>query len=167
MLQWPAIDHDLARLTCRALNRCGKRHLIARPGHIEVGHILDPEGDSDEYVWTLQSHTIDGIMNGLAEEVGLARRMWRLSAPHCQCVRQCQRSAKAPTVTVTTLAGHVSTVVVFDCSARNARSARIALGSRLLRRHSGTRNVSPRSSSERRRAIRTRLRFPRSNGPPE
>jgi hypothetical protein len=134
MLQWPAIDHHLARLTCRALNRCGKRHLIARPGHIEVGHILDPEGDSDEYVWTLQSHTIDGIMNGLAEEVGLARRMWRLSAPHCQCVRQCQRSAKAPTVPVTTLAGHVSTVVGHGCASHDRTGPRSSVGQVRTRR---------------------------------
>jgi hypothetical protein len=104
MLQWPAIDHHLARLTWRALDRSGKRDLIARPGHIEMGHILDSEGDSDEYVWTLKSHPVDGIMNGVTEEVGLARRMWRLSAPHRQCVRQCQRSAKSTAVTVTTLA---------------------------------------------------------------
>jgi hypothetical protein len=69
-------------------------------------------------------------MNGVAEEVGLARRMRRLSATKRQCIRQCQRSAKSAAVTVTTLAGHVSTVVVFDCSARlcslhlMARSAR-------------------------------------------
>jgi hypothetical protein len=69
-----------------------------------MGHILDSEGDSDEYVWTLKSHPVDGIMNGVTEEVGLARRMWRLSAPHRQCVRQCQRSAKSTAVTVTTLA---------------------------------------------------------------
>lgn len=122
MLQWPAIDHHLARLTWRALDRSGKRDLIARPGHIEVWHILDSDGDSDEYVGTLKSHPVDGIMNGFTEEVGLARRMWRLSAPHRQCVRQCQRSAKSTAVTVPTLAGHVSTVAVFDCSARNARS---------------------------------------------
>ena len=41
-----------------------------------------------------------------------------------------ERSAKSAAVTVTTLTGHVSTVVVFDCSARSrslclmARSAR-------------------------------------------
>jgi hypothetical protein len=38
--------------------------------------------------------------------------------------------------------------------ARCARSARIALSSRLVRRHSGTKSMSPRSSSPRRRAIR-------------
>src|SRR5215217_3116381 len=43
---------------------------------------------------------------------------------------------------------------VFDCSARYARSARIALCSRLLRRRSGTKSVSPHFSSARRRAIR-------------
>jgi hypothetical protein len=42
----------------------------------------------------------------------------------------------------------------FDCSARCARSARIALCSRLLRRRSPTKSVSARSSSARRRAIR-------------
>ena len=41
-----------------------------------------------------------------------------------------------------------------DCSARCARSARIAQCSRLLRRRSGTKSVSPHSSSARRRAIR-------------
>jgi hypothetical protein len=80
MLQWPAIDHHLSRLTRRALNGGGKRHLIARPGHVEVGHILDPERDSDEGFWTLKAHPVDGIVNGVAEEVSLARRMWRLSA---------------------------------------------------------------------------------------
>src|SRR5512133_1210642 len=44
-----------------------------------------------------------------------------------------------------------------DCSARYARSARIASGSRLLRRHSGTKSVSPPSSSARWRAIRGRI----------
>ena len=111
MLQWPPIDHDLSRLICRGLDRSGKRHLIARPGRVEVGHILDSEGDSDECVRTLQSHPVDGIMNGIAEEVGLVSRMWGLSAPRCQCIRQCQRPAKSAAVTVTTLAGHVSTVV--------------------------------------------------------
>jgi hypothetical protein len=104
MLQWPAIDHHLARLTWHALDRSSKWDLIARPGHIEMWHILDSEGDSDEYVWTLKSHPVDGIMDGVTEEVGLARRMGRLSAPHRQCVRQCQRSAKSTAVTVTTLA---------------------------------------------------------------
>jgi hypothetical protein len=50
----------------------------------------------------------------------------------------------------------------FDCSTRCARSARIALGGRLLRRHSGTKGVSPRFSSARRRAIRLLLRRPRA-----
>jgi hypothetical protein len=80
MLQRPAKDHHLSRLTRYALNRGGKRHLIARPSHIEVGHILDSERDSDEGFWTLESHSVDGIVDGVAEEVGLARRMWRLSA---------------------------------------------------------------------------------------
>ena len=118
MLQWPAIDHYLARLTSRALDCRGKRYLIARPRHIEVGDILDTEGDSNECLWTLKSYSVDGVMNGVAEEVGLARRMRRLSATKRQRIRQCQRSAKSAAVTVTTLAGHVSTVVVFDCSAR-------------------------------------------------
>src|SRR6476620_8569744 len=36
---------------------------------------------------------------------------------------------------------------VIDCSARCARSARIALASRLVRRRSGTKSMAPRSSS--------------------
>ena len=113
MLQRPAIDHHLARLICRGLDRGGKRHLVPRPGHIEMGHILDSERDSYKDVWTLQSHPVDGIMYRFAEEVGLARRVWRLSAMHGQCVRQRQGSAKSTAVTVTTLAGHLSTVAGF------------------------------------------------------
>ena len=84
-----------------------------------MGHILDSERDSDEDIWTLQSHPIDGIMYGFAEEVGLARWMWRLSPMHRQCVRQSQRSAKSAAVTVTTLAGHVR-----DCSRTRQRFPR-------------------------------------------
>jgi len=40
------------------------------------------------------------------------------------------------------------------CLARQARSARLARAARLLRRHSGTKSMSPPSSSARRRAIR-------------
>jgi hypothetical protein len=115
VLQRPAIDHDLARLSRRTLDRSGKRHLITGPW---VRHILDSKGDSDEDVWTLQSHSIDRIIDGVTEEVGLVGGMGRLSTPQSQCVRQCQRSAESAAVTVTTSAGHVSTVVVFDCSAR-------------------------------------------------
>ena len=115
MLQRPAINHDLARLIRRTLHRGGKRHLITGPW---MRHILDSKGDSDEDVWTLQSHSIDRIIDGVTEEVGLVGGMGRLSTPHSQCVRQCQRSAESAAVTVTTSAGHVSTVAVFDCSAR-------------------------------------------------
>ena len=88
MLQRPAIDHNLTRLVCRGLDCGGERHLVARPGHVEVGHILDSERDSYEDVRTLQSHPVDGIMNGLAEEVRFVRWMWRLCATQSQCVRQ-------------------------------------------------------------------------------
>jgi hypothetical protein len=50
----------------------------------------------------------------------------------------------------------------FYSLARQARSARIALGSHLLRRRLGTKGVSPRSSSARRRAIRRSQVFVRS-----
>ena len=113
MLQRPAIDHNLARLIRCCLDRGGKRHLVASPGHVEVGHILDPERDAYQDIWTLQSHPVDGVMYGLAEEVRLAGGRWRPSAMHSQCVRQRQRSAKPTAVTVTTLAGHVSTVAAF------------------------------------------------------
>ena len=105
---------------------------------------------------------------------------------------------------VTALTGHLSTVAVLTAPLASAHSARIAVGSRLLRRHSATdrvpsflisaaardpcltaplasahsarialvrrllrrrsatKNVSPRSSSARRRAIRTRRSVPRS-----
>jgi thiol-disulfide isomerase/thioredoxin len=45
-------------------------------------------------------------------------------------------------------------IAVHNCLARQARSARIALNRRLLRRRSPTKSVSARSSSARRRAIR-------------
>jgi hypothetical protein len=118
MLERPAIDHHLAWLVRRALDSGGKRYLIARPGHVEVGNILNPECDPDQRFWALQSYAVDSIVYGLTEEVGLVRRMWRLSTPNTERVRQCQRSAKSPAMTITTVAGHVSTVVVFDCSAR-------------------------------------------------
>jgi hypothetical protein len=128
MLQWPAVDHHLARLICRGLDRGGKRHLIARPGYVEVGHILDSERDSNECVRTLQSHPINGIVNGVAEEVGLARRMRRLSPPHCECVRQRQRSAKSTSVAVATLAGHVSTVVGHGSASHDRTPPRSSVG---------------------------------------
>ena len=118
MLERPAIDHHLAWLIRRALDSGGKGHLIARPGHIEVGDILDSKRDAHQHFWTLQSHPVNSIAYGLTEEVRLIRRMWRLSTTNGQCVRQRQGSAKSAAVTITTLAGHVSTVVVFDCSAR-------------------------------------------------
>jgi hypothetical protein len=126
-LQRPAIDHHLARLIRHALDCSGQRHLITGPW---VRYILDSKGDSDQDIWTLQSHSIDRIMYGVTEEVGLAGRMRRLSTPRRQCVWQCQRSAESAAMTVTTSTGHVSTVAVFDCSARQrslcpiARSAR-------------------------------------------
>ena len=88
MLQGPAIDHNLTRLVCRGLDRGGKRHLVARPSHVEVGYVLDSEGDSYEDVRTLQSHPVDGIVDGIAEEGSFIGRMWRLRASHSQCVRQ-------------------------------------------------------------------------------
>ena len=118
MLERPAIDHHLARLVRRALDCGGKRYLIAGPGHVEVRNIFNSECDPDQRFWALHSHAVDSIVDGLAKEVGLVRRMWRLSAPDTERVRQCQGSAKSPTMTITTVAGHVSTVVVFDCSAR-------------------------------------------------
>ena len=73
--------------------------------------VLDSKRDADKHFWTLQSHPVDGIVYGLTKEVSLVRRMWRLSAANGQRVRQCQGSAKSPAMTITTLAGHVSTVV--------------------------------------------------------
>jgi Protein of unknown function (DUF3499) len=110
MLQRPAINHDLTRLIRRRLDCGGKWYPVASPGHVEVGHILYSERDSYQDIWTLPSDPVDGVAYGFAEEVRLARRRWRPSAPHCQCVRQRQRSAKPTAMTVTTLAGHVSTV---------------------------------------------------------
>jgi len=111
MFQRPAIDHNLTWLICRRLERGGQRHLVGRPGHVEVGHILDSEGDSHQDIWTLQSHPIDSIMYRLAEEVSFAGWMRRLGTTHCQCIRQGQGSTKPPAVTVTMVAGHVRTVV--------------------------------------------------------
>ena len=108
VLQRPAIDNHLARLTRHTLHCSRKRHLITGPS---VWYILDSKGDSDEDIWTLQSHSIDRIMHGVTEEVGLAGGMRRLSTPRRQCVWQCQRSAKSAAVTVTTSTGHLSTVV--------------------------------------------------------
>ena len=88
MLQRPAINHDLTRLIRRRLDCGGKWHPVASPGHVEVGHILDSERDSYEDVRTLQSNPVDGIMNGLAEEVCFVGWMWRLRATHSQWVRQ-------------------------------------------------------------------------------
>jgi hypothetical protein len=118
MLQRPAIYHNLARLIRSRLHRGGKWHLVASPGHVEVGHILDAEGDSHQDVWTLQSHPVNGVTYRLAEEVRLAGRRGRPSAPPSQRVRQCQRASEPTAVTVPTLAGHLSTVAVFDCRSR-------------------------------------------------
>jgi hypothetical protein len=108
MLQRPAVDHNLARLICRTLNRSGERHLITGPW---MRHVLDAKADSDQDVWTLQSHSVDRITYGVTEEVGLVGWMRWLSTPPGQGVRQCQRSTKPAAVPVTTSAGHVSTVV--------------------------------------------------------
>jgi hypothetical protein len=142
MLQRPAIDDNLTRLISRSLKCGGQRHLITRPGHIEVGYVLDAERDPDEHIGTLQSDPVDGVMHGLDEEVSLASGVRRLSVAHGQGVWKCQRSPQSTVVTVTTMTGHLSTVTVFDCSARQARcclmarSARcdVRWGSRRLRR---------------------------------
>jgi len=81
-------------------------------------YILNAESDPDEHVGTLQSDPVDGVMHGLDKEVSLAGRVRRLSAAHAQGVWKGQRSAQSAVVTVTTVTGHVSTVAVFDCSAR-------------------------------------------------
>jgi hypothetical protein len=118
MLQRPAIDDNLTRLISRSLKCGGQRHLITRPGHVEVRYVLDAERDPHEHVGTLQSDSVDGVMHGLDEEVSLAGGVRWLSAAHGQGVWKCQRSAQPTVVTVTTMTGHVSTVTVFDCSAR-------------------------------------------------
>jgi Protein of unknown function (DUF3499) len=128
MLQRPAINHDLTRLIRRRLDCGGKWHPVASPGHVEVGHILDSEPDSYQDIWTLQSHPVDSVTYGLAEEVRLARRRWRPSATQCQCVRQRQRSAKPAAVAVTTLAGHVSTVAGHGRASHDRTRARSSVG---------------------------------------
>jgi hypothetical protein len=79
MLQRPAIHHNLARLIGRPLQSGSQRHLLAGPGHVEMRHVLDAKGDSHKCVRTLQSDPIDGIVDRFGEEVGLARRLWRMS----------------------------------------------------------------------------------------
>ncbi len=118
MLKRATINHNLARLIGRTLERRSQWHLIAGPGHVEMRHILDAEGDSHKCVRTLQSDPIHGIVDRFGEEVGLARRMWRVGTMAGQRVRQGQGSAKATTVTVTTPTGHLSTLAVFICFAR-------------------------------------------------
>ena len=118
MFQRPAIDHNLTWLICRGLERGGQRHLVGRPGHVKVGHILDSERDSHQDIWTLESYPIDGGMYRFAEEVSFAGWMRRLGTTHGQCIRQGQGSTKPAAVTVTTVAGHVRTLV--SC-ARNPR----------------------------------------------
>ena len=110
MLQGPAIDDNLTRLISRSLKCGGQRHLITRPGHVEVRYVLDAERDPDEHVGTLQSDPVDGVMHGLDKEVRLAGGVRWLSAAHGQGVWKCQRSAQSTVVTVTTMTGHVSTV---------------------------------------------------------
>jgi hypothetical protein len=81
-------------------------------------------------------------VHGLDEEVRLAGGVRWLSAAHGQGVWKRQRSAQSTIVTVTTMTGHLSTVTVFDCSARErslypmarSRSLRCSPGSRRLRR---------------------------------
>jgi hypothetical protein len=80
VLQWSAINHNLPWLICCPLESGSERHLIARPGHVEMRDILNSEGNSDEHVWTLQSDAIDSILHGVSEEVRPAGRMWRLRA---------------------------------------------------------------------------------------
>ena len=111
MFQRPAIDHNLTWLICRGLERGGQRHLVGRPGHVKVGHVLDSERDSHQDIWTLESHPIDGGMYRFAEEVSFAGWMRRLGTTHGQCIRQGQGSTKPAAVTVTTVAGHVRTLV--------------------------------------------------------
>ena len=118
MFQRPAIDDNLTRLISRSLKCGGQRHLITRPGHVEVRYVLDAECDPNEHIGTLQSDPVDGVMHGPNEEVSLASGVRRLSTAHGQGVWKCQRSAQSTVVTVTTMTGHVSTVTVFDCSVR-------------------------------------------------
>ena len=118
MLQRSAIDHHLARLIGRSLQRGSQRHLLTGPGHVEMRHILDAKRDSHKCVRALQSDPIHGIVDRFGEEVGLARRVWRVCTMAGQRVRQGQGSAKATTVTVTTPTGHLCTVAGLDCSLR-------------------------------------------------
>lgn len=110
-------------------------------------HILDAERDPDEHVWTLQSHPIDGIVNRLSEEVGLASRMWGLCPMRGQCVRQCQGPAKSAAVTVTTLTGHVSTVVGHGCASHDRTSPRSSVRQVRLRRCSRAGCPNPATST--------------------
>jgi hypothetical protein len=110
MLQRPAIDDNLTRLISRSLKCGGQRHLITRPGHVEVRYVLDAECDPNEHIGTLQSDPVDGVMHGLDEEVSLAGGVRWLSAAHGQGVWKRQRSAQSTIVTVTTMTGHVSTL---------------------------------------------------------
>jgi hypothetical protein len=80
----------------------------------------------------------------------ITRVLW---VPAQDAVHHCPRPADRD-LPIMDAHRHERHATVFDCSARCARSARIALCRRLLRRHSGTKSVSPRSSSARRRAIR-------------
>jgi Protein of unknown function (DUF3499) len=97
-------------------------------------HILDSKGDSNQDVWTLQSHLIDRIIDGVTEEVGLVRGVWRLSTPHSQRVWQCQGSANSAAVTVTTSAGHVSTVVGHGSASHDRTRLRSTVGQVRTRR---------------------------------
>ena len=130
MLKRATINHNLARLIGRTLERRSQWHLIAGPGHVEMRHILDAEGDSDEYVRTLEPDAIHCVVYGLCEEVCLACRVWWVGAMRGERVRQGQRSAKATAVTVTTPSGHVSTVAghgAFSCRALPGAAGRRAI----------------------------------------
>jgi hypothetical protein len=61
-------------------------------------------------------------MYRFAEEVSLVGWMWRLGTVHGQCIRQGQGPTKPAAVTVTTVAGHVRTVVVVLAPLASARS---------------------------------------------
>ena len=110
-------------------------------------HILDSKGDSDQDVWTLQSHSIDRITYSVTEEVGLISRMRRLRTPPTQCVWQCQRSAEPAAVTVTTSAGHVSTVVGHGCASHDRTSPRSSVRQVRLRRCSRAGCPNPATST--------------------
>jgi len=147
MLQRSAIYHYLSSLICRALE-CGRQwHLIVRPRHVKVGDVLDAERDTDEHVWTLQPHPVDGIVHGLREEIRLACRMWGLRPTRGQRVRKSQGSAEAAAVTVTTVIGHVSTVVGHGSASHDPTSPRSSVGQVRSRRCSRAGCPNPATST--------------------